>query len=72
MCRSTARDNQTIREEEEEVKNEMGRDEGDGGVAAADRDVSRTVIKAKSVCMMMLSFTIFFIFFLKQEQMLAF
>ena len=71
MCRSTARDNQTIREEEEEVKNEMGRDEGDGGVAAADRDVSRAVIKAKSVCMMMLSFTIFF-FFLKQERMLAF
>ena len=48
----------------------MGRDEGDGGVAAADRDVSRTVIKAKSVCMMMLSFT--FLFFLKQERMLAF
>ena len=46
-----------IREEEEEVKNEMRRREGDGGVAAADRDVSRSVIKARSVCMMMLSFT---------------
>ena len=45
------------------MKNEMGRGEGDRGVAAADRDVWRAVIKAKSLCMTMLSFTFFFFFF---------
>ena len=44
------------------MKNEMGRGEGDRGVAAADRDVWRAVIKAKSLCMTMLSFTFFFSF----------